>query len=116
MIDLTKLSPEQAAGLSHVNSISNAAKKESFDQGEAQKVSAAPVGAPYSAQPFVPEADQEYAERVLGVVFDSYAGQRQEFLKSEILPALDETKVKGLQAYLAASPAVQAQVKQLLGV
>ena len=116
MIDLTKLSPEQAAGLSHVNTLSNAEKKLAWDATEATKVSAATQDAPYTAQPYVSETDAEYADRVLAGVFDSYSRQRLEFLKSQVLPALDDSKLAGLQKYLTASPELQAQIKQLLGV
>ena len=116
MIDLTKLSPEQAAGLSHVNTLSNAEKKTAWDGTEATKVSAATSDAPYTAQPYVPETGQEYSDRVVGGVFESYARQRSDFLKSQVFPALDDSKLAGLQKYLRASPELQAQIKQLLGV
>ena len=116
MIDLTKLSPEQAAGLAHVNALSNAEKKVAWDATEATKVSAATQDAPYTAQLYVPETDAEYADRVVVGVFESYARQRSDFLRSKVLPSLDDSKLAGLQKYLAASPELQAQIKQLLGV
>lgn len=109
MIDLAELTPEQAAGLSHVNAVANAERRAVFEAGEAAKPE-------NERQNYVAESDQEYAERVVGGAFDSFARQRSEFLKEQVMPALDDSKLVGLQKYLTATPEVQAQVKQLLGM
>jgi hypothetical protein len=113
IVNLDSLNPEQRDGLGYVNAVNNAAAKQQFDADEAAKLAADET---YAVQPFVPESDQDYADRVIRPAFDSYAAQKLTALRETVLPALDASKVVGLQKYLEASPEKQAQIKEILGV
>jgi hypothetical protein len=110
---INEISDAAWGGYVWANAKANAALQSDFDLAEAQKLSANPK---YTVQPFVPVTDEAYAAARMEDVGLSYRDQAMKELKDQVMPALDQSKLEGLQKYLSADAATQDQIKKLLGV
>lgn len=110
---INEISDAAWSGYVWANAKNNKALQADFDQAEAQALASDPK---YPGQTFVPVTDEAFVAARQEAIGLDYQRQALEELKAQVLPALDQSKMEGLQKYLTATPEVQGQIKQLLGV